>query len=245
MQWRYIPFRHYNPYTKTGLNEAVLDSVSTGNDPTVFLAGWRPKCINIGRSQKVEEEVDMEEFRERDAVIVRRQGGGGTTYLTENGEITWHIVAPEEYFPEDVNQVYEDVCGRIASGLESIGIDARHEPINDIVTENGKISGATLKRNGNTVYVAGTLLYEVDAEEMFSLLTPGEDKLKGKAIDDFRDRVTSVSRESDASFEEAKDALKSALLQNKNFRQTSWRQEEMEKAEELAEKYRKEEWIYQ
>jgi lipoate-protein ligase A len=244
-EWRYIPFQHYNPYFKTGLNKALMESVREGSEPVVFLSGWKPNAVNLGYSQSFEEEVNQEEFDERDdVVLVRRQGGGGATYLTEDGEITWGIVAPEEEFPDDVNKVYQQVCKTIAEGLEEIGIEAEHQPINDIVTDDGKISGATMKRKDGVVYVGGTLLYSVDAEEMFSLLTPDEDKLKDKQIKEFRERVSSVENESDASFDEAVEALKKGLLEDREFRVSELTDTEVERAEELADKYSSEEWLY-
>lgn len=244
MNWRYIPFQHYEPRFKTGLNSAAMKSVEETETPIVFLAGWRPGCVNIGYSQKVEEQIDIEEFEKRDLVLVRRQGGGGATYLAEEGEITWHIVAPESYFPEDVNKIYEEVCGEIAEALESLGIDAEHEPVNDVVSKDGKLSGATLKKEDGVIYVAGTLIYKTDPEEMFSVLTPDEDKKKDKQIERFEQRVSSVSEESNASFEDTRKALKQKLLENKNWSESSWTEREKEMAESLADKYSSDEWIY-
>lgn len=244
MQWRFVPFQYYNPYFKTGLNQALLESVGKDGDRVVFLSGWKPNCVNIGRSQDIEERVDMEEVEKRDIVIVRRQGGGGTTYLTEGGEITWGIVAPEKYFADDVNQVYREICGVIADSLSSLGIEAEHETINDVVTDGRKISGATLKRKSGAAYVGGTLLYEVDVDEMFSVLTPDEDKLEDKQVEEFRERVTSVSRESCASFDETKKALKQGLLKDKEWRESGWTEFEKKRAEELADKYSSDKWLY-
>lgn len=244
-KWRYIGFERYDPYFKTGLNRALMESVRNGSDPVVFLSGWKRKCVNLGYPQSFEEEVDTEEFERReDVVLVRRQGGGGATFLTPEGEITWGIVAPEEEFPDDVNRVYQQFCGQIAESLSEIGIDAEHEPVNDIVTENGKISGATMKREDGVVYIGGTLLYELNAEEMFSLLTPGEEKLKDKQVEEFRERVTSVSRESGADFEEAAEALRKWLLDGKYYREEELEETEIERARELADKYSSEEWLY-
>jgi lipoate-protein ligase A len=243
--YRYIPFKHYNPYFKTGLNKALMESVREGNDPVVFLAGWDQKCINLGYSQTFEEEVNAEEFEtEDDVILVRRQGGGGTTFLTPDGEITWGVVAPNEEFPDDVNIVYEKICGKIAEGLKEIGIDAEHEPINDIVTENGKISGATLKREDGVTYIGGTLLYDVDVEEMFSLLTPDEDKKKDKQIKEHRERISTIKKESKASFDESARALAESLLEGLAWMESDLEFSEVQRAEELANKYSSEEWLY-
>lgn len=243
--WRYLPFERYDPYFKTGLNKALMESVRKGSRPTVFLAGWDKKCVNLGYSQKFAEEVNVEKFRSReDVVLVRRQGGGGATYLTPEGEITWGIVAPADMFPDDVNKVYRQVCGKIADGMADIDIEAAHEPINDIVTDNGKISGATMKKEDGVVYIGGTLLFRTDAEEMFSILTPDEDKLKDKQVEEFQDRVTSVEQEAEAGFEEAIEVLKNGMLGDRNFEETELKQPEIERAKELADKYSGEDWLY-
>lgn len=242
--WRFLPFQRYDPYFKTGLNQALMESVEKEDQKIVFLAGWDQKCVNVGRSQTVEDEVDIRKVKNDDISIVRRQGGGGTTFLTPKGEVTWGLIAPSEEFPDDVNEIYREVCGRIAESLSEIGIDAEHEPINDIVTGGKKISGATLKQKNGVTYVGGTLMFESDPDEMFTYLTPDGDKLKDKQIENFRERVTSVSRESDATIKEARKALKEGILDDKDFVEADLDQNEIERAEELADKYSSQKWIY-
>ncbi|MFB6174518.1 MAG: biotin/lipoate A/B protein ligase family protein [Candidatus Nanohalobium sp.] len=241
---RFIPFTRYDPYFKTGLNRALMESVRESGEKVIFLAGWKKDCVNIGYSQKISEEIDEEVANERGLDIVRRQGGGGTTYLTRDGEITWGIVAQEEKFPDDVNRIYELVCGEIAEGLSRIGIEAEHEPINDIVTGGGKISGATLKREDGVVYIGGTLIYDTSPEEMFQVLTPGKEKIADKKIEKFEDRVTSVKKESDASFDEAIEALRKGLLKDENYTESELTDEERSRAQGLADKYSSKEWVY-
>lgn len=241
---RFIPFQRYDPYFKTGLNQALMESVEKDSQRIVFLAGWDQKCVNLGRSQVAGEELDLGKVKQDDVAVVRRQGGGGTTFLTPEGEITWGIVAPTKEFVGDVNQIYREICGRIAESLSEIGIEAEHEPINDIVTGGKKISGATLKQKNGVTYIGGTLIFESNPDEMFRYLTPDEDKLKDKQINDFKKRVTSVKKESDASFDEVCEALKKGLLGSKNFEDSDLSSDEMHRARELADKYSSQKWIY-
>jgi len=143
--WRFIPFQRYDPYIKTALNDVGISSVQGSGDPIIWLAGWGRDCINVGYTQSVPEQVDVDAADEQDVSIVRRQGAGGTTYLTRDGEITWGLIAPEEQFPDDLNAIYEQTCSTIADALARLGIDARYEPTNDVVTDNGKLSGATAR----------------------------------------------------------------------------------------------------
>lgn len=245
MKYRFIPFKKYDPYFKTGLNQALMESVAKTGEPVIFLAGWNQKCVNLGRSQNAEKEINLERVENDNIAIVRRQGGGGATYLTPEGEITWGILAPKKGFPNDVNKIYEKVCGTLAEQLGEIGIKAEHEPINDVVTSEGKISGSTLKRKNGVVYIGGTLLYENNPEEMFAYLTPGEDKLDDKPIEEFRDRVSSVRSESDASHEDSKKCVENFLKKDRDWKNSDLKQKEIETAEKLADNYRSRKWIFQ
>lgn len=244
MDWRFIPFQRYDPFFKTGLNDALIDSVADGGDPIVFLAGWDRKTVNVGRSQKIRERVNLETAKEDRVTVVRRQGGGGTTFLTPDGEITWGVIAPDEEFAEDVNEVYRNKCNVITEALSELGIEVRHEPVNDVVTEKGKISGSTVRRRDGVTYFGGTLLYEVDPEEMFRYIAPSDDKKEDKQIEDFKERVSSVKSETDVSFEESKEALKQKLLEGKSFRESELTEKERHAAESKANKYRSDEWLY-
>jgi lipoate-protein ligase A len=242
MDWRTIPFRRYDPYRKTGLNDAALRSAEQGQ-ATFWFAGWDRACINVGRSQRVSDEVDLTAAREDSIPIVRRQGGGGAMYLTPDGEITWGLAAPSSTFPDGLEDIYAEVCGRVVAALEDIGIDARHEPINDVVTPGGKISGATARRGDGAVYVGGTLLYRIDPDEAFRYLTPGEEKDKHRESD-LGDRITSINDRSDASRDDVIAAVRKAFLHDRRTDKGDWTDDERAVADEQAQTYRSEEWLF-
>lgn len=241
---RSVPFRRYDPWTKTALNDVGMDAVRRDGQAIFWLAGWDRPTINVGYGQDVQEEVDIEQARADDVAIVRRQGGGGTTYLTPDGELTWGLFLPRSAVPTEFDAVYSTYCGRVVDALAELGITASHEPINDVVTGSGKISGATVREDGDAVYIGGTLLYDVVPERMFQYLTPGADKLEDKPIEQFQDRVTSVTQESDASFQDCIDALTAAFCDGHTVETRDWTMSEQAEAERLAAVYRSDSWLY-
>jgi len=245
MLWRFIPFKHYDPFVKIALNQVAIDSVKKTGRPIVWLAGWKPSCVNIGFGQKIRDVLNLEEVKKQNLVVVRRQGGGGAMYLSEHGEISWAIIAPEQYFPKNLNEIYTEICGKVISALREIGISASHKPINDIVTRNGKVSGTTVKKEHGVVYVAGTLLYDIDAKLLTKLLRPENDSLKRKSVPEKEKKVSAVSQESNASFSQTLQSLKANLLKEVPYLQEEWSSKELAFAEELAKKYRSKEWVYQ
>lgn len=241
--WRFIPFSKLDPYMKTALNDVLLTEVSTTKEPIFWLSGWDTNCINLGVSQEYEKVIDYKKVLEDDVVVTRRQSGGGATFLSKEGEITWGIIVPEEFFLEGINDIYAKVCGLIIDELKAVGIDAYFKPINDIRTPNGKISGATLRKEQGVIYVGGTLLYTSDKELMNVYLKPEEDFLKKTRISESEKKITSISQESSLSFEQTKELLQRAFLKNKQFYEDSLRETEILKAQNLSNKYKSQSWI--
>jgi lipoate-protein ligase A len=99
-----------------------------------------------------------------------------------------------------------------------LGIEARFEPINDIVCGSRKISGNAQTRRMNTLLQHGTVLLDLDADLMFSLLrVPGE-KMKGRLIQDVKARVTSLRAQGLSSgFGEAEAAMIEGFRQALNL----------------------------
>ena len=93
-------------------------------------------------------------------------------------------------------------------GLDNIGIESQYIPINDIIADGRKISGNAQTRKQKTVLQHGTVLMNVDVDEMFSLLKVPNEKIKDKLIEDVKQRVTSIQHilKNDIEFDELADA---------------------------------------
>lgn len=200
------------------IDEAVLENVSTGKSaPTLRLYGWSPPAISIGYFQSLEEEVDLSACAKYGVDFVRRQTGGGAVF--HDAEITYGIHIPESanLVPNGILESYVKICGGIIKGLAKFGLTAKFVPLNDIVLQTGeifkKVSGNAQTRKKGVILQHGTILLKVDVDKMFELLKVPSEKLKGKLIDDVKQRViglcNALNRE--ISFDEAFSALKSGF----------------------------------
>lgn len=241
--WRYIPFQRLDPFIKTALNDVLIENVRITQQPLLWLSGWSCDCINLGVSQDYERVIDVEQVIKDNIVVTRRQSGGGTTFLTKDGEITWAIIVPSNYFHGGVNEIYAEVCNMIIDELSNYSIDAYFKPINDIRTKNGKLSGSTLRKEQGVVYVGGTLLYTSQKEKMNCYLKPENDLLKKESIIEKEKKITSISEESSLSFDETINLLKNAFLNYEEFEEKSLLKEELLKAQNISRKYSTQEWI--
>lgn len=171
---RLIDTGYNDAYTNMAMDEAIMTMVSKSKVPaTLRFFRWKPAAISIGYSQSLDKEVDLEKCKEFGVDYVRRITGGGA--LFHNVELTYSFHILEKDVPKDIMQSYDLICGAIIKGLQSIGIDAKYAPLNDIIVNGKKISGNAQIRKNGTLLQQGTILIDVD--KMFSLLKTTKEKV--------------------------------------------------------------------
>lgn len=231
------------------IDEAVLAEIVAGNSaPNLRFYGWTPPAISIGYFQSLEEEVDLAACAAHGVDYVRRITGGGA--VLHEHEITYSIHIPEKAaetigLPLGILESYGKICDGILKGLALLGLQAKFVPLNDIVVEQGgafrKISGNAQTRKSGIILQHGTILLKVDVDKMFSLLKVPNEKLKGKLIEDVKQRVTSLSQVlgREVGFDEAFSVLQKGFVET--FPGVAFENGELSESEKaLAEKLKKE-----
>jgi lipoate-protein ligase A len=199
-----FPFRLLKTGANNGaynmaLDEALLESVASGGLPVLRLYGWNPPAVSLGYFQGLEEEVDTEACRRRGIDVVRRISGGGAVF--HDAELTYTLILPAAHplAAASIGGSYEKLCSGVIAGLALLGIDAAFAPINDIIAGPGaeadagkKISGSAQTRRQGCILQHGTVLLDLDAPLMFTLLRVPREKLPGRPIGDLQTRTSSL-----------------------------------------------------
>jgi len=246
--WRLLKTGYADAYTNMAMDKAILEAHSEGSvPPTVRFYQWNPPAVSIGYFQSLEAEVDTLECRRRGVNYVRRVTGGGAVY--HDKELTYSIVIGESHpeIPGNILESYSRICGALIKGLRHLGINSSYAPINDIVVNGKKISGNAQTRKNKTVLQHGTILMDVDVDTMFTLLKVPDEKIKGKLIEDIKERVTSLKQVlgREVAFDEVADALKKGFEEEFNIKlvEDSLTREEEELTKEFKLKiFSREEW---
>jgi len=210
-EWRFLKTGAKSATYNMALDRAVLDACSIKRvPPTVRFYEWMPSAISIGYFQSLSEEVNLEKCREMDIDCVRRITGGGAVFHEK--ELTYSIVIQEEHpeMPKNIMKSYGRICGAVMKGLKNVGINSEYKPINDIISNNRKISGNAQTRKKQIVLQHGTVLMDVDVEKMFDVLRVPDEKIRDKMISSVKERVTSINHilGNHISFDELSDAMK-------------------------------------
>jgi lipoate-protein ligase A len=217
------------------LDEAIMERVREGSAPTIRFYTWTPSAVSIGYFQGFNLEIDDQACLTRGIDVVRRTTGGGAVYHDSDGEITYSLIAPEKMYPKDIIESYRVICGHVVDALKKLGIEARFNPINDVLVGEQKISGNAQTRRGGVLLQHGTILYTVDVDQMFSVLRVPDEKLKDKLVQSVMKRVTSVHDVApNISKEELTKALLDSFTAGKEWALGKYTKEELARAEILA-----------
>lgn len=247
MKWRVIPLQVNDAFMSMAIDEALVESVSSGAPPTIRFYRWKPSAVSIGYFQSLLQEVDVEECRRRNVSIVRRRTGGGAVYHDYDGEITYSLLAPLDLYGPDIPASYRIICGYVIESLGLLGLRAKFRPINDVVVNGRKISGNAQTRREGVLLQHGTVLHRLDLDSMSSVLKVGEEKLRDKQARSIREALTSVIDQlGEVPMEKVYDALLAGFTSGKSWEFGMLGREELERARVLSvERYGSREWNFQ
>ncbi len=223
------------------LEEVLMDWVSENGAPLLRFWSWKEKAVTIGRSQKIENEVDLEFCRSSNIKVIRRPSGGGAMYHAPEDEIVYSVIAPRTLFPADITSIYRNICSELVEALRKMGIKAAFTPPNSVTVSNKKVSGSAQKISSECIVQHGTVLYTPDEEEMFSVLkkNTSDDRYISSNISS----VAGVKRFKDFSFSKFFERIENSFLKNREYFTQELSETELEKAQRLVkEKYEKEVW---
>ncbi|MEM3616918.1 MAG: biotin/lipoate A/B protein ligase family protein [Candidatus Bathyarchaeia archaeon] len=200
--WRLIKFETNNAYMNMAIDEAILEARIKRLAPkTVRFYRWKPSAVSIGRFQKIENEVYMQNCHRYGVDVVRRITGGGTVYHDADGEITYSVVASKEDLKaKDITEVYAKIYTGIVEALKILGLkadfnegDARACP--NLTINGRKISGSAQCHKSDVVLQHGTILVDVNLEKMFTFLRVPWAKTCIEVVGIAKNKITSIKAE--------------------------------------------------
>lgn len=270
--WHFMNTGSHHPYYNMALDEALLNFVSRGEiDPVVRFYTWNPPTLSIGYFQRLSKEIDIEKVKEKGYGLVRRQTGGRG--VLHDKELTYSVIVPEAHpdMPQTVTEAYRVISGGLLEGFKSLGFDAHFavprskeereklkQPRSsvcfdapswyELVVEGKKIAGSAQTRQRGVILQHGSILQDVDIDDLFDMFIFKNERLKAKMKEAFVEKAVAIN---DLSIETItlaqmevafKEGFKKALdIEFKPLELTVAQQDEVKA---LEEKYRSEAFLY-
>lgn len=153
----------------------------------VFLIWQTSPALIVGRYQNVFEEINLLYAMGKHNTVVRRMSGGRTIYADEQ-VFQYSFIVPGS------GSVSEFSCctERMIDALNRMGISVEFNNRNDLMIGNCKISGtAQYNVKGYTVH-HGSVMYDVDVEELRRCLHVNEEMMRSRGIKSVRENAVNL-----------------------------------------------------
>ncbi|WP_281886225.1 biotin/lipoate A/B protein ligase family protein [Paenibacillus sp. YYML68] len=216
-KWRYIRSGLGAPAYNMAVDEAILTAHSEGKvPPTVRFYGWSPATLSVGYFQKALQEVDFAAVEQAGLGFVRRATGGRV--VLHDRELTYSIIVSEEYpgIPRSVTEAYRVLSEGLLLGFRGLGLQAEMVQLAsaeeqekyasmgsaacfdspswyELVVEGRKVAGSAQTRAKGVVLQHGSILLELDSEQLFGLLTFSTERIKERMKQQFERKAVAIN----------------------------------------------------
>jgi len=167
-----------------------------GMEALVIVSPLTP-LASIGYFQDAEKELDLEFCKTSGIPYMRREVGGGATYLDGNQifyQLIWKKDNPR--FPRVMKESFPWFSEAPVETYRNFGIQAEYRAINDIVTQEGrKIAGEGGGDIGECMVFVGGILLDFNYEIMSKILKVPDEKFRDKIFKTMEENVTTMKRE--------------------------------------------------
>ncbi len=156
------------PALNLALDEAILHEVARGVVPPTLRVWRNPRCVVVGRGQRIEDEADLAACERLRIPVLQRASGGGTVYH-HPGNLNFSLFLPFSGPWTSVRGSQGRITGLLAQALRRrFGIEA--EAREGAVLAGGvKVSGSAQLRRRALLH-HGTLLFAADGIAMETVL---------------------------------------------------------------------------
>lgn len=176
LRMKYLPLTLPSIESNLALDEALLEEAEAGQLHDEVLRVWESPtpAVIVGRSSRIEIEVDAAQCAAHHVPILRRCSGG-TAVVLGPGCLVYSCLLSIQLRPHlaNITLAHQEVMSQLCKALESIPeLTGRitWQGTCDLVLDNRKFSGNSLRCKRQWVLYHGTLLYAFPIETIDSLL---------------------------------------------------------------------------
>lgn len=220
-----------DPYFNMALEEYLLKELDMAGD---YLMLWqnRPTVV-VGRNQNTWDEVNLDYIQEHQVAVVRRLTGGGAVYHDLGNLNFTFILKNQRVSAYDFARFLTPVV----DALKGLGLAAAMDGRNDITIDGRKVSGNSQYRLRDRILHHGTLLFDVNLDNLERTLRVSHDKMARRGVPSVRSRVTNIREHLSSPLEmkEFEKIMKRVLLATSDRGDGDYllKPEELQRVEEL------------
>lgn len=216
-EWRFIRSGVGAPDYNMAVDEAILTAHSEGLvPPTVRFYGWNPPTLSVGFFQKAASEVNFDALEQEGVGFVRRATGGRA--VLHDKELTYSMIVSESYpgIPRSVTEAYRVLSQGLLLGFRKLGLSAEMVQLEneeekekyasmgsaacfdspswyELVVEGRKVAGSAQTRQKGVVLQHGSILLDLDADQLFRLLRFSSERVMERMKQQFLKKAVAIN----------------------------------------------------
>ncbi|MCF8566542.1 lipoate--protein ligase [Alicyclobacillus tolerans] len=144
--------------------------------------------VIVGKNQNTVEEIDTQYVQDQGVAVTRRLSGGGAVYNDE-GDLSFSFITKND---EHSFHNYRRFTEPVIRALRELGVPAELSGRNDILVEGKKVSGNAQFATRGRMFSHGTLLFDVNLDNVAKALKVRREKIESKGLHSVRSRVTNI-----------------------------------------------------
>jgi lipoate-protein ligase A len=152
---------------------------------------------SVGYFQDAAKEIDLEYCKNAGIPVMRREVGGGATYLDKNQvfyQLIWKKGNPK--FPKKIKDIFSDLSQPAIATYKDFGIETTFRPENDIITKDQrKIAGEGGGDIDDRMVFVGGILLDFDYQTMSKILKVPDEKFRDKIYKTMEENLTTMKKE--------------------------------------------------
>ncbi|GAB6988255.1 lipoate--protein ligase [Paenibacillus pini] len=177
-----------DPAMNLAIEEFVLKHLPMDDDSYLLFYINRPSVI-IGKHQNTIEEINQEYVKDNQVQIVRRLSGGGAVYH-DLGNLNFSFITKDD---GQSFHNFQKFTQPVIDALHHLGVNAELSGRNDLQVGEQKISGNAQFSTRGRMFSHGTLMFDLNLDNVQSSLNVNPEKFKSKSTKSVRSRVANIS----------------------------------------------------
>ncbi|AJS59750.1 lipoate--protein ligase [Paenibacillus sp. IHBB 10380] len=177
----------HDPAINLAIEEYALRHLPMEESYLLFYIN-RPSII-IGKHQNTIEEINQEYCKDNNVQVVRRLSGGGAVYH-DLGNLNFSFIT------KDDGQSFHNFLKftqPVIDALHQMGVNAEMTGRNDLQVGEQKISGNAQFSTRGRMFSHGTLMFNLNLDDVQASLRVNPEKFKSKSTKSVRSRVANIS----------------------------------------------------
>lgn len=182
------------PVRSQTVYHAVAYAMAPTDTDTIILVSPTDPYVCIGCHQDIEREVDLSYCEAKGLPVVRREVGGGATYL-DSMQVFTQWIFHRDHLPAGIEERFALHAQPVVETYHALDIPAYYRPVNDIQVAGKKIGGMGAARIGIAEVLVTSLMFDFDIESMTRVLKVSSEKMRDKVHQGLRQYMTTLISE--------------------------------------------------